>query len=241
MKRLLLAGVALSVATAASAADMQARPYTRLLRRRRPPAYNRSGFDRRYWWSWSAETDAGSGGFGGGTVGYTGSSRAAQLSLWRSQFDAAAPASRTIRTPAVFLLHDGKTNRIDSGSQRPAAPASPSMKPLLYAKGGYAWANAKMSFTDGIDKRLRQPDDSATPSAAASKILFTPSWSAKAEYGTSLGSETYNFGAPPDSGLRLPHHQGRGERSLPVRRQRVAQPRGWQSASVATIQHDPLR
>ena len=29
MKRLLLAGVALSVATAASAADMQARPYTK--------------------------------------------------------------------------------------------------------------------------------------------------------------------------------------------------------------------
>src|SRR3954454_14920686 len=45
MKRLLLAGVALSVATAASAADMQARPYTKA-----PPpalvspAYNWSGF-----------------------------------------------------------------------------------------------------------------------------------------------------------------------------------------------------
>ena len=44
MKRLLLAGMALSVATAASAADMQARPYTKA-----PPAavvavYNWSGF-----------------------------------------------------------------------------------------------------------------------------------------------------------------------------------------------------
>ncbi len=46
MKRLLLAGVALSVAsaTAASAADMQARPYTKAPPAVVSPAYNWSGF-----------------------------------------------------------------------------------------------------------------------------------------------------------------------------------------------------
>ena len=71
MKQLLLAGVALSVATAASAADMQARPYTKA-----PPpalvspAYNWSGFYVGAMGGYGWGTDAGNGGFGGGTVGY---------------------------------------------------------------------------------------------------------------------------------------------------------------------------
>src|SRR6185369_11453291 len=71
MKQLLLAGVALSVATAASAADMQARPYTKA-----PPpalvspAYNWSGFYIGAMGGYGWGTDSGNGGFGGGTVGY---------------------------------------------------------------------------------------------------------------------------------------------------------------------------
>ena len=66
MKRLLLAGVALSVATAASAADMQARPYTKA-----PPAavvamYNWSGFYIGAMGGYGWDSGNSSGGFGGG-------------------------------------------------------------------------------------------------------------------------------------------------------------------------------
>ena len=70
MKQLLLAGVALSVATAASAADMQARPYTKAPPAIVSPAYNWSGFYVGAMGGYGWGTDAGSGGFGGGTVGY---------------------------------------------------------------------------------------------------------------------------------------------------------------------------
>ena len=70
MKRLLLAGVALSVATAASAADMQARPYTKAPPAAVVPAYNWSGFYIGAMGGYGWDTDTGSGGFGGGTVGY---------------------------------------------------------------------------------------------------------------------------------------------------------------------------
>src|SRR5918992_5053125 len=72
MKRLLLAGVALSVASAASAADLRARPYAKAA----PPAavvaaYNWSGFyiGAMGGYGWESEGDGG-GGFGGGTIGY---------------------------------------------------------------------------------------------------------------------------------------------------------------------------
>ena len=67
------------------------------------------------------------------------------------------------------------------------------------------------------------------------EYLFTPNWSAKAEYMyTSLGGKTYNLcGDPLDSGNhRLPHHQGRRELSLQVKSRTV----GWAKRSVPTIQ-----
>ena len=70
MKRLLLAGVALSVATAASAADLPARPYAKAPAAVMSPAYNWSGFYIGAMGGYGWGTDAGSGGFGGGTVGY---------------------------------------------------------------------------------------------------------------------------------------------------------------------------
>src|SRR5437870_5991786 len=70
MKRLLLAGMALSVATAASAADMQARPYTKAPPAVVSPAYNWSGFYLGAMGGGGWGTNSGSGGFGGGTIGY---------------------------------------------------------------------------------------------------------------------------------------------------------------------------
>jgi outer membrane immunogenic protein len=70
MNRLLLAAMALlPVATTASAADLQARPYTKAPPPVVSPAYNWSGF---YIGAMGggASNDTGNGGFGGGTVGY---------------------------------------------------------------------------------------------------------------------------------------------------------------------------
>ena len=62
--------MALSVATAASAADMQARPYTKAPPAVVSPAYNWSGFYVGAIGGYGWGTDSGNGGFGGGTVGY---------------------------------------------------------------------------------------------------------------------------------------------------------------------------
>ena len=71
MKRLLLAAVALPlVATTASAADLQARPYTKAPPPVVSPAYNWSGFYVGAMGGGAFSSDTGSGGFGGGTIGY---------------------------------------------------------------------------------------------------------------------------------------------------------------------------
>src|SRR5215216_6980081 len=70
MKLLLLAGAALSVATAASAADMQARPYSKAPPAAVVAAYNWSGFYIGAMGGYGWDSGDSSGGFGGGTVGY---------------------------------------------------------------------------------------------------------------------------------------------------------------------------
>ncbi len=67
---------------------------------------------------------------------------------------------------------------------------------LLYAKGGFAWANNKTTFT--LPEFGVSISDSHTHTGytlgGGLEYLFTPSWSAKAEYMyTSLGSENYNL------------------------------------------------
>jgi len=67
---------------------------------------------------------------------------------------------------------------------------------LLYAKGGFAWANNKTTFT--LPEFGVSNSDSHTHTGytlgGGLEYLFTPNWSAKAEYMfTSLGGETYNL------------------------------------------------
>jgi outer membrane immunogenic protein len=93
-----------------------------------------------------------------------------------------------------LLLHsDSKINSFGSVTGR-AGFAMDAV--LLYAKGGFAWANNKTTFS--------VPDLGATSSDSHThtgytlggglEYLFTPSWSAKAEYMyTSLGGETYSL------------------------------------------------
>jgi outer membrane immunogenic protein len=70
MNRLLLAAALLSVATAASAADIPARPYTKAPPPLVSPAYNWSGFYIGAMGGYGWDSGDSSGGFGGGTIGY---------------------------------------------------------------------------------------------------------------------------------------------------------------------------
>ena len=199
MKQLLLAGVALSVATAASAADMQARPYTKA-----PPpalvspAYNWSGFYVGAMGGYGWGTDAGSGGFGGGTVGYNWQFPGSQF-VFGIEVDAAGASIKDSFTEEVDvgvltpLRQDSKINSFGSVTGR-AGFAMDAV--LLYAKGGFAWANNKTTFT--LPEFGVSNSDSHTHTGytlgGGLEYLFTPNWSAKAEYMfTSLGGETYNL------------------------------------------------
>ena len=196
MKRLLLAGVALSVATAASAADMQARPYTKA-----PPAavvavYNWSGFYVGAMGGYGWGTDAGSGGFGGGTVGYNWQLPGSQF-VFGVEVDAAGASikdSFTVEDAGILATQDSKINSFGSVTGR-AGFAMDAV--LLYAKGGFAWANNKTTIS--LPEFGITSSDSHTHTGytigGGLEYMFAPNWSAKGEYMfTSLGSKTYNLG-----------------------------------------------
>jgi outer membrane immunogenic protein len=187
MKRLLLAGVALSVASAASAADMQARPYTKAPPAVVSPAYNWAGSYIGAMGGFGWETDAGSGGFGGGTVGYNWQLPGSQF-VFGVEVDAAGASikdSFTVDAGGFLVTTENKINSFGSVTGRAGFAIDAA---LLYAKGGWAISDSQTHTGYTLGGGL--------------EYLFTPSWSAKAEYMyTSLGSETYNFGGiPQDSG-----------------------------------------
>jgi len=200
MKQLLLAGVALSVATAASAADMQARPYTKAPPAIVSPAYNWSGFYVGAMGGHGWGTNAGNGGFGGGTVGYNWQFPGSQFVLG-IEVDAAAASIKDSFTEDVDvgvgaltpLRQDSKINSFGSVTGR-AGFAMDAV--LLYAKGGFAWGNNKTTLTFpelGISNSDSHTHTGYTLGGGL-EYMFSPSWSAKAEYMyTSLGGETYNL------------------------------------------------
>jgi outer membrane immunogenic protein len=204
MKRLLLAGAALSVATAASAADMQARPYSKAPPAIVSPAYNWSGFyiGAMGGYGWGSGDSEGSGGFGGGTVGYNWQFPGSQF-VFGVEVDAAGASIKDSFTEdlggGVLLTQEFKTNSFGSVTGR-AGFAMDAV--LFYAKGGYAWANNKASISALGTTFSDSQTHSGYTIGGGLEYLFTPSWSAKAEYMyTSLGGETYNLGGVPlDSG-----------------------------------------
>ena len=204
MRRLLLAGAALSVASAASAADMQARPYTKA-----PPpalvspAYNWSGFyiGAMGGYGWGSGDNEGSGGFGGGTIGYNWQFPGSQF-VFGVEVDAAGASIKDSLTEdlggGVLLTQDNKVNALGSVTGR-AGFAMDAL--MLYAKGGFAWANNKLSVSgivNGSDSHVH----SGYTVGGGIEYMFAPNWSAKAEYMfTHLGSENYNVaGIGFDSG-----------------------------------------
>jgi outer membrane immunogenic protein len=198
MKRLLLAGVALSVATAASAADMQARPYSKAPPAAVVAAYNWSGFYIGAMGGGGWETDAGSGGFGGGTVGYNWQLPGSQF-VFGVEVDAAGASIKDSFLVDVGVTQENKINAFGSVTGRAGFAIDAA---LLYAKGGWAWTNAKTSFSDGVITVSDSQTHTGYTIGGGVEYMFAPNWSAKGEYMfTSLGSETYNFGGQPlDSG-----------------------------------------
>jgi outer membrane immunogenic protein len=198
MKLLLLAGVALSVATAASAADMQARPYSKAPPAAVVAAYNWSGFYIGAMGGGGWETDAGSGGFGGGTVGYNWQLPGSQF-VFGVEVDAAGASIKDSFLVDVGVTQENKINAFGSVTGRAGFAIDAA---LIYAKGGWAWTNAKTSFSDGVITVSDSQTHTGYTIGGGVEYMFAPNWSAKGEYMfTSLGSETYNFGGQPlDSG-----------------------------------------
>jgi len=195
MKRLLLAGAAvLSLMTAASAADLAARPYTKA-----PPlspATNWSGFYIGAMGGYAFDSDNG-GGFGGGTVGYNWQFPGSQF-VFGIEVDAAGASIKDSLTAdiggGVLATEELKINSFGSVTGR-AGFAMDAV--LLYAKGGFAWANRKDSISVpalGVAISDSQSHTGYTIGGGL-EYLFTPNWSAKGEYMfTSLGSKAYNLG-----------------------------------------------
>ena len=198
MNRLLLAAALLSVATAASAADMQARPYTKAPPPLVSPAYNWSGFYIGAMGGYGWDREDSSGGFGGGTIGYNWQFPGSQF-VFGIEVDAAGASIKDSLTEdvgdGIMATEELKINSFGSVTGRAGVAWDAA---LFYAKGGFAWAYRKDSISVpefGLNVSDSQTHTGYTIGGGV-EYLFTPNWSAKAEYMyTSLGSKTYNLGS----------------------------------------------
>ena len=200
MKRLLLAGAALSVATAASAADLPARPYAKAPAAVMSPAYNWSGFyiGAMGGFGWGSGDNEGSGGFGGGTVGYNWQLPGSQF-VFGVEVDAAGASIKDSFTEdfggGLLVTQESKINSFGSVTGRAGFAMDAA---LIYAKGGFAWANNKASISALGTTFSDSQTHTGYTIGGGLEYLFTPNWSAKGEYMfTSLGGETYNLGGEP--------------------------------------------
>ena len=198
MKRLLLAGAGLlSLMTAASAADLAARPYTKA-----PPlspAYNWTGFYIGVMGGYAFDSGNG-GGFGGGTIGYNWQAPGSQF-VFGIEIDAAGASIKDSQSAIignVLFTAEDKINALGSVTGRVGVAANAA---LFYAKGGYAWLNNELSasgIVNGSDSHVH----SGYTVGGGIEYMFAPNWSAKAEYMfTHVESQNYTVaGINFDSG-----------------------------------------
>src|SRR4051794_9708884 len=194
MKKNLLANVALAalgMAGQASAADLAARPYPKA-----PaaiaPGINWSGFYAGVMggYAWNNVK----GGFGGGTLGYNWQAPGSTW-LFGIEVDAAGSAAKDSVTEVVFgvpVTVEDKIRAFGSVTGRVGVTAGAA---LFYAKGGYGWANNRLSSSAlGVTFAETKPHSGWTAGAGI-EYMFAPNWSAKAEYMyADYGSETYLAG-----------------------------------------------
>ena len=190
MKRFLLASTALlALSTTAFAADLSPRSYTKA------PAmaavYNWTGFYLGafggYGWNESNGLDM-KGGFGGGTAGYNW-----QFGniVYGVEVDAAGGSINQ-----NVLGAESKIQAFGSVTGRVGYAAN---NWLVFAKGGYAWANNEISVAGLSESNTHN----GYTVGAGVEYGITPNWSLKGEYmWSALDSETY-FGAVSSGTVNL--------------------------------------
>lgn len=204
MNKIFVAAVAIVAMSApALAADLGARRYTKAPAPMMSPATNWSGFYvgamGGYGWSNSisasipgvggatVNTVALKGGFGGGTAGYNWHAPGSQF-VFGLEVDAAGGSIGASAT-AFGITGRDRINALGSVTGR-AGVAFDSA--LLYAKGGYAWANNKISASAGGLTVSESKTHSGWTLGAGVEWMFAPAWSAKAEYMyADFGKERY--------------------------------------------------
>ncbi|WP_295848513.1 outer membrane beta-barrel protein [Tardiphaga sp.] len=192
MNRLSLATaaiVAFGAAGTASAADLGTRTYTKAS----APVeagYNWSGFYAGvmggYGWSDRVRLDGVTarsndikGGFGGGTIGYNWQTPGSAW-VWGLEVDAAASGIKYSEALAPDLNFEDKLRAFGSVTGRVGVTAGAA---LFYAKGGYAWANNRVSFTvPGIVTASESKNLSGWTVGGGVEYMVAPSWSLKGEY-----------------------------------------------------------
>lgn len=189
MKSLLLASAALlSFTVAASAADLAYKkaPPAPIAN----PAVNWSGFYigvmGGYSWSDSLRLSAGgltatgstsdiNGGFGGGTIGYNW-----QMVDWVFGLEAdAAGADVSDSDSSLGVTLTEKVDAFGSVTGRIGYVAGAA---LIYAKGGYAWADNKISASAGGLGFSESHLHSGWTIGGGVEYMFAPNWSGKVEY-----------------------------------------------------------
>ena len=190
MKQLSLATLAIAALGAintASAADLAPRAYTKAA----PIAvgYNWSGFYAGvmggYGWSDRVRIDGFvinsndlKGGFGGGTIGYNWQTPGSMW-LWGLEVDAAGGDLKDRAALGGFVFED-KIRAFGSVTGRIGVTAGAA---LFYAKGGYAWANNRVSLTvPGIATVSESKTHSGWTVGGGVEYMVAPNWSLKGEY-----------------------------------------------------------
>jgi outer membrane immunogenic protein len=188
---------AVATAAPASAADL-GRPYTKAPAMVSPmPTW--AGFylgAMGGYASENADVFAMKGGFGGGTIGYNWQLPASQF-VFGIEVDAAGASIKDSLTAdlggGVLATEELKINSFGSVTGRAGFALDAA---LIYAKGGFAWANRKDTVSvPGLGAFSDSQSHTGYTLGGGLEYLFTPNWSAKGEYMyTSLGSKTYNLG-----------------------------------------------
>ena len=224
MKKFLLASTALvAMSVAASAAD--------LARKAPPPApvavapaYNWNGFYigamGGYAWSDQASVTVGGvtfvgagnleGGFVGGTLGYNFAPMGSSWLIGIEVDGAWADINRSATGVTAFgaLTVTDSIDAIGSVTGRLGWTFGPG---LIYAKGGWAWADQSLSATlvgplGGVVTASQSNFHSGWTVGGGLEYLFAPNWSGKIEYMyADLGSTTFGSGVLVPGGVGVGH------------------------------------
>jgi outer membrane immunogenic protein len=124
--------------------------------------------------------------------------------VWGLEADAAGSSIKETETVAFGVTGEEKIRAFGSVTGRLGVTSGPA---LFYAKGGYAWADNRVSFTAlGLTLFNESKTHSGWTIGAGGEYMFAPNWSAKLEYMyADYGSQRYASAIMPpgiDIGLK---------------------------------------